>query len=93
MGVWPLGKGDSVAQRSLHHASAITASSASSNVSSAVDNNFNLQRHLISRSKLRILREAFRTRQAVTAAWPGSNFPKTWAPFIRLVVTAPCLAW
>jgi hypothetical protein len=51
-------------------------------VHAAVDNNFNLQRHLISRSTLRILREeAFRTRQAVTAAWPESRgFLSTWKP-------------
>ena len=38
-------------------------------VHGAVHNNFNLQRHLVSRSTLRILREeAFRTWQAATAA-------------------------
>jgi transposase-like protein len=38
-------------------------------VRGAVHNNFNLQRHLVSRSTLRILREeAFRTWQAATAA-------------------------
>jgi putative transposase len=38
-------------------------------VHAAVHNNFNLQRHLISRSTLRIIREeAFRTWQAATAA-------------------------
>jgi transposase-like protein len=38
-------------------------------VHGAVHNNFNLQRHLVSRNTLRILREeAFRTWQAATAA-------------------------
>ena len=44
-------------------------------VHAAVYNNFNLQRHLVSRSTLRTIREqAFRTWQAATAAGPGSNF-------------------